>query len=202
MAAPWQEHAYKVVVEFQKSNQGVSRIIQLSHRPDVLPSQLIGRVTPEVSGFFCSSCITRLFPTHTHWQHTSDRKTNLDNVAETHPVACMQVWSTFMNDCTQLAQEHPYTKNQSVGQCCGNLFGCMSFLVIGCGFFNPDGGDYGRSAAPQVPYRTGCCTKNNKVPPHVLSTICEQGIVCLWPSCTEQHVLTQNFEPFPLQTSG
>jgi hypothetical protein len=36
----------QVVVEFKKSNRKASRIIELSHRPDVLPTQLYGRVDP------------------------------------------------------------------------------------------------------------------------------------------------------------
>lgn len=46
-AAPWQEHAYKVVVEFQKRNSGATRKIELTHG-DTLPQQLYGRVDPQV----------------------------------------------------------------------------------------------------------------------------------------------------------
>jgi hypothetical protein len=47
MVAPWQETALRVVVEFKKSNDGVHRRINLTHRPETgLPPQLQGRIDP------------------------------------------------------------------------------------------------------------------------------------------------------------
>lgn len=48
MAAPWAEHQLKVVIEFQKGSAGTTRVVNLTHRPDVVPPQLYGRVSPQV----------------------------------------------------------------------------------------------------------------------------------------------------------
>lgn len=48
MPAPWAEGPNKVVIEFKRSSAGVRRVIDLSHSPDFVPSQLQGRVDPGV----------------------------------------------------------------------------------------------------------------------------------------------------------
>ncbi|KAJ9521754.1 hypothetical protein QJQ45_015314 [Haematococcus lacustris] len=52
MVAPWAETPSRVVVEFRKGNAGASRVVNLTHRPDVIPPQLYGRIDPQVwAGF-------------------------------------------------------------------------------------------------------------------------------------------------------
>lgn len=48
MPAPWQEDQFKVVVEFLKSSAGAKRTIQLKHAAALVPSQLQGRISPQV----------------------------------------------------------------------------------------------------------------------------------------------------------
>lgn len=58
MAPPWAENAVKVVIEFQKGNDGVHRVIKLKHKPGFLPPQLQGRVAPDVWGAFMTEIET------------------------------------------------------------------------------------------------------------------------------------------------
>lgn len=63
MAPPWQETPTKVVIEFQKSSQGASRLIKLKHTPGQVPYQLQGRMPPEVWNAFMTELL-ELTKTH------------------------------------------------------------------------------------------------------------------------------------------
>ncbi|GIL53907.1 hypothetical protein Vafri_9501, partial [Volvox africanus] len=52
MVAPWQETQFRVVVEFKKANNGAHREIILTHNAQILPPQLLGRISPEVWAVF------------------------------------------------------------------------------------------------------------------------------------------------------
>ncbi|PNW72374.1 hypothetical protein CHLRE_16g673505v5 [Chlamydomonas reinhardtii] len=70
MVAPWQETQYRVVVEFKKGGSGVKREITMDHRPDVLPPQLHGRVTPQEWSVFMTE-VAQLVYSHPYTQAPS-----------------------------------------------------------------------------------------------------------------------------------
>lgn len=52
------------------------------------------------------------------------------------------MWAAFINECSGLAQHHPYVVKPS-GKQVGSWALCFSIAaVIGCAAINPDGGDY------------------------------------------------------------
>lgn len=46
MPPPWSETPSRVVIEFLRSADGADRAIRLSHKKEVVPPQLIGRIDP------------------------------------------------------------------------------------------------------------------------------------------------------------
>ncbi|KAG2494974.1 hypothetical protein HYH03_006907 [Edaphochlamys debaryana] len=70
MVAPWQETQFRVIVEFKKGGSGARRTITLSRDSNAFPSQLVGRVQPEVWGLFVTD-LQQLTHTHPYLQTPS-----------------------------------------------------------------------------------------------------------------------------------